>query len=167
MRIHKAALLAFVSIAMLSMTAYAEGDGRKGDRGPRGGPGFGMPGMPGPEMIVGRMAERLGLDDVQREFVRNIMDAARPELQALHEKARANRDALATLDAGSAEVQNIAISNGELATEATLLFARVRSEINAVLTEEQRAELAVLKESRQDRREDRRGDRQERREKQG
>ena len=163
MRIQKAALLAFVSIAMLSTTAYAEGDGRKGDRGPRGGPVFGMPGMLGPEMIVGRMADRLGLDDTQRETVRNIMDAAKPEFQALREKAQANRNTLTSLDAGSAEVQNIAISNGELATEATLLFARVRGEINAVLTEEQRAELAELKALRDERRADRRERREKRR----
>lgn len=163
MRIYKAALLALVSVAMLSMPAYAEGDGGPGDRGPRAGPGFGMPGMPGPEMILGRMADRLGLDDTQRETLRNIMDAARPEFDALHEKAKANRDALASLDAGSAEVQNIAISNGELATEATLLFARVRGEINAVLTEEQRAELAELRALRDERRGDRLQRRKERR----
>lgn len=162
MKTHKAALLALVSIAMLSMPAYAEGDGRKGDRGPRGGPGFGMPGMLGPEMIMGRMADRLGLDDTQRETVRNIMDAAKPEFQVLHDKAKANRDALANLDAGSAEVQNIAIANGELATEATLLFARVRGEINAVLTEEQRAELAELKALRDERRDERRERRENR-----
>ena len=160
MRTHKAALLAFVSVAMLATTAFADDGGRRGDRGPRGGAGFGMPGIPGPEMIAGRMAERLGLDDTQHETIRNIVDAARPEMQALRDKARANRDALAALDAGSPDVQSIAISNGELATEATLLFTRVRGEINAVLTEEQRAELAEIKALR----DERRGERQQRRE---
>lgn len=156
MRIHKTALLAVVSIAMLSAAVYAEDDGRKGERGPRGGgPGFGMPGMPGPEMMVGRMAEHLDLDDTQRENVRNIMEAAKPEFKALREKAKANREALEALDAGDAEVQNIAVANGELATEATLLFVRVRGEIDAVLTDEQRAKLAEFK--------DRKGDRKERR----
>lgn len=156
MKNHKAALLAVVSIAMLSVAAYADVDGRKGERGPRGGgPGFGMPGMPGPGMMGERMAERLDLDDTQRENVRNIMDAAKPELRALREKAKANREALEALDAGDAEVQNIAISNGELATEATLVLMRIRGEIDAVLTDEQRAKLAEFK--------DRKGDRRERR----
>lgn len=162
MRTYKAALLTCVSIAMLATTAFADDGDRRGDRGPRGGAGFGMPGIPGPEMIAGRMAERLGLDDTQRESIRNIADAATPEMQALRDKARANREALATLDADSPEVQSIAISNGELATEATLLFARVRGEINAVLTEEQRAELAEIRALR----DERRGDRQQRRDKQ-
>ena len=157
MRIHKTALLAVVSMAMLSVTAYADDDGRRGDRGPRGGgPGVGMPGMPGPEMMVGRMAERLDLDDTQRESVRSIMEAAKPELKALREKAMANRNALVALDAGDAEVQNIAIANGEIATEATLLFTRIRGEVHAVWTDEQRAKLVELK--------GRAGDRKERRE---
>jgi hypothetical protein len=57
----------------------------------------------------------------------------------------ANRDALESLDpsdpAYDTTMQNIAISNGELATAPTLLMARVRGEAHAVLTEEQIARL--------------------------
>jgi t-SNARE complex subunit (syntaxin) len=57
----------------------------------------------------------------------------------------ANRDALESLDpsdpAYDTTLQNIAISNGELATAGTLLKARVRGEAHAVLTEEQSAKL--------------------------
>ena len=108
---------------------------------------------------MGRIAERLDLDEAQRESVDNIMTAAKPEIKALRERAKANHEALRALGPADPEVQNIAISNGELATEATLLFARVRCEIDAVLTDEQRAELAELK----DRAGDRRGDRKRRR----
>mgnify|MGYP001821667869 FL=1 len=158
MRMNKTALLALVASSLLAESADADVDDTKGPRGERfDGPGFGMP---HPGMMMGRLAERLDLDEAQRESVDNIMSAAKPEIKALRERAKANHEALKALGPGDPEVQNIAISNGELATEATLLFARVRSEIDAVLTDEQRAELAEL----QDRAGDRRGDRKKRRE---
>ena len=159
MRMNKTALLALLMSGLLATSAYADFDGKKGPRDRHfNGPGFGMP---NPDMISERMAERLGLNEAQRESVDNIMSAAKPEIKALREKAKANRDALKALDPSDPEVQNIALSNGELATEATLLFARVRGEIDAVLTDEQRAELAELKEQRGERRAERRARRQQ------
>jgi Spy/CpxP family protein refolding chaperone len=102
-------------------------------------------------MMIRHMTERLDLDDAQRESVKNIMEAAKPELKALREKFRANQEALQALDAGDPEIQNIAISNGQLATEGTLLFSRIRGEVHAVLTEEQLAKAAELKEERMER----------------
>ena len=157
MRMNKTALLALLTSGLLAASAYADVDDNRGPRGERfDGPGFGMP---HPGMMMGRIAERLDLDEAQRESVDNIMNAAKPEIKALRERAKANHEALRALGPADPEVQNIAISNGELATEATLLFARVRGEIDAVLTDEQRAELAELK----DRAGDRRGDRKKRR----
>jgi len=160
MKRKKLVLLALVSTAVLATGAYADFDGKKG-RSDRqfGGMGFGMP---NPGMISERMADRLELDETQHESVKNIMSAAKPEIKALREQLRANRDALKTLGANDAEVQNIALSNGELATEGTLLFVRIRSEIDAVLTDEQRAELAELKDRRRENRRDRKSDREER-----
>ncbi|MDH3621178.1 MAG: Spy/CpxP family protein refolding chaperone [Gammaproteobacteria bacterium] len=157
----KAAFLALVSTAMLSASAFAcDGEGRRGPDRQFGGPGFGIP---APGMIMGRMADRLDLDDTQRESVKNIMESAKPELQALREKLRANHDALKALEANDPEAQNIAISNGELATEGTLLASRIRGEIDAVLTVEQRAQLAEMKEARQENRQERGERRKERR----
>ena len=161
MNTRKAGLLAFVTIAMLSTIAYAGGkDGRPGPDRHFGGPGFGMP---DPGMMIGRMADRLDLDDTQRESVKNIMEAAKPEMKALREQFRANHEALQALDAGDAEVQNIATSNGQLATEGTLLFTRIRGEIHAVLTEEQLAKAAEMKEERKEQRAERGERRKERR----
>lgn len=149
MNTRKAGLLAFVTVAMLATIAYAGGnDGRPGPGRHGGGPGFGIP---DPGMMIGRMAEHLDLDDVQRESVKNIMEAAKPELKALREQFSSNREALQALDAGDPEVQNIAISNGQLATEGTLLFSRIRGEIHAVLTDEQLAKAAEFKEQRKER----------------
>ena len=149
MNTRKAGLLAFVTVAMLATIAYAGGsEGRHGHDRHFGGPSFGIP---NPGMIIGRMAEHLDLDDVQRESVKNIIEAAKPELTALREQFHANHEALQSLDAGDPEVQNIAISNGQLATEGTLLFSRIRGEIHAVLTDEQLAKAAELKEERKER----------------
>ena len=137
------ALLAAVPLAMFSAAAFAERGGPLGMLG--GGPGF-----PGPGLKLEHMADHLDLDDAQRDAVNNILEAARPEIEALREKARANREALQALDANDAaystELNNIAISNGELATEGTLLFTRIRTEVHAVLTDEQIAKLERGKE---------------------
>lgn len=145
MKSYTIALLALVSMATFSTVALAE---RGGPPVPFGaGPGFGFG---GPGLMLEHMADHLDLDDAQRESVQNIVEAARPELEALREQVRANRDALRTLDATdpaySTELNNIALSNGQLATEGTLLFTRLRVEIDAVLTEAQREKLARGKE---------------------
>ncbi|MDJ0748479.1 MAG: Spy/CpxP family protein refolding chaperone [Woeseiaceae bacterium] len=137
------AFLATVSLAAFSTAALAERGGPPGAFG--GGPGF-----MGPGLMLEHMADHLDLDDAQRDAVNNIIEASKPEIQALREKVRANREALEALDANdaaySAELNNIAISNGELATEGTLLFTRIRTELHAVLTDEQIAKLERGKE---------------------
>ncbi len=139
MKIYTIALLALLSMAAFSSPVNAEfGGHHRGMFGP--GTGFGGPGL-----MLEHMADHLDLDDAQRETVQNILEAARPEIEALREQFRANREALQSLDATdpaySTELNNIALSNGQLATDGTLLFTRVRSEINAVLTDEQREKL--------------------------
>ncbi len=137
------ALLAIVPLAVFSTAALAERGGPAGLFG--GGHGF-----PGPGLMLEHMADHLDLDDAQRDAVSNILEAAKPEIQALREKARANREALEALDVNDAgystELNNIAISNGELATEGTLLFTRIRTEVHAVLSDEQIAKLERSKE---------------------
>ena len=132
MKTLSAVLLAGALTLALSTSALADFGG-----GPRGGFGPGGPGFGGPELMLEHMADHLDLDDTQRSTVQNIFEAARPEFQALREQARANRQALQALDAGDPAVNDIAASNGELATQGTLLAHRVRNEIRAVLTDEQ------------------------------
>ena len=137
-----AALVLLSSLAIVS-SAHAH----PGPKGAIGGAGFGMPGM---ALMRERVADRLGLDDTQRQSVENIIEAAKPEFKALRESARANREVLSSLDPADAGYSNAlntaAAENGRLATEATLLAARVRNEIRAVLTEEQLAEFERAKE---------------------
>ena len=103
--------------------------------------GFGGPGMGSRPLMSERMADRLGLDDTQRQTIANIVEAARPEIEALREQMSANRNALEALDSAapgySTDLQDLAAEKGRLVTEQTLLKYRVRGEIHAVLTEEQ------------------------------
>ena len=142
MRIFTVALLATVALAAFSSSVHADF---------RGGPGMGFG---GPRLMLEHMADHLDLDDAQRETVKNILEAAKPEMEALREQFKANREALEALDtsdpAYSTELNNIALSNGQLATDGTLLFTRVRAEVNAVLTDEQREKAARAKERRRE-----------------
>lgn len=137
----------FLMLVLLAFTSASFADGGRGNVR---GNGFGGPWGPmitGP-MITDRIAARLDLDDTQRQEVSNIIDAAKPEVNTVREQFRSNRAALVALDSSAAsysvDLERIAGENGRLATEATLLFSRVRSEVNAVLTDEQRTQLESL-----------------------
>ena len=132
------------TILLVSLLATAvPTTGAIADGGFGGGPMSGVPGKL--EFMIERMAHHLDLTDDQRVSIENILQAAKPEFETLRDQAMANRDAIESLDptdpAYDTTLQNIAISKGQLATEATLLMARVRGEAHAVLTAEQIAKL--------------------------
>jgi Spy/CpxP family protein refolding chaperone len=122
-------------------------------------PGFGPGPMGGfgrdPELMLEHMSDHLDLTDAQRQDIENIVEASKPEMQAIREQARANRQAIRTLDTSDPSYEtalnNIAVSNGELATAGTLLAVRVRNEVHAVLTDEQREKLERSKQRMQKR----------------
>ena len=145
MRVHTVILLAALSLAVFATTAQAH----------RGGPpGFLGGGFGGSGLMIEHMADHLDLDDTQRAQVQNIVEAAKPEFEALREQLRANREALQSLatddPAYATQLNDIAVSNGQLATEGTLLFTRVRNEVHSVLTAEQIEKLARGKERMRD-----------------
>ena len=96
------------------------------------------------------MSAHQDLAATQHDTVQIILEAAKPEIEALREQVRANREALQALDpddpAYATQLNNLALSNGQLATDGTLLATRIRTEIDAVLTDEQRQKLARGKE---------------------
>ena len=100
----------------------------------------------GPGFISKRATEMLGLDEDQSQQVKNILEAAKPEFDALRDRGRETRTALMALDPADADygaaLQNLSVESGQVATDLTLLHGRVRSEVNAVLTPEQRELLA-------------------------
>ena len=140
-----AAIILVLVTASVGSTVLAQSDERsRDDRGGRhgmSGGGFGAAGH-----FSEKMADRLELDEAQRQAVQNIQLASEPEVTALRERVQSNREQMKALNSNdpndpnrSALLNDIAIEKGQLATEATLLFDRVRNEISAVLTDEQRA----------------------------
>jgi Spy/CpxP family protein refolding chaperone len=61
------------------------------ERGPEHRPHFGMPGF-----VIERMAERLDLDETQRQEIENILLAAKPEFEALRDRVQAEVEAVLT-----------------------------------------------------------------------
>ena len=142
MKAYKFAPVALLSLLALSLVADAHPAG--GLKRGFGGPGAGFPGA-----MLEHMTEHLDLDETQRQSVQNILEASKPEFEALRERFKANREVLRALDPADAayavDLEAAAAENGRLATEATLMHSRVRAEIDAVLTEEQREKLARSK----------------------
>jgi len=139
--------------------ALAAPHGHRGDR--HGSPGMGGFG-PDPVFIVERLARHLDLDETQENRVSNILDAARPEFDALRDRGRSARENMKNLDPSdpdySAALDNLAQESGDIMTEAALLFGRVRAEVHAVLTPEQVEELKAMTERWAERRRSRHGE---------
>ena len=138
MKYRIAAIMVVLIASSVGSTVFAQSDERpQGERHGMPGGGFGAPGQ-----LSERMADRLGLDETQRQTVQNIQLAAQPEITALRERMQTNREAMKALDPNdpnrSALLSEIADEKGQLAAEATLLFDRVRNDVIAVLTDEQR-----------------------------
>lgn len=104
------------------------------------------------EQRINRMADRLELSTEQRDKVRAIADKSRPALRTVHDKMRDNRQAMRVLmqqeKPTEAEVRKLADVRGKLVAEMTVLRARMKSDIHAVLTPEQRDKLKQHSEQR-------------------
>jgi Spy/CpxP family protein refolding chaperone len=146
----KECLMKFVSIGFMIMligAAWAgpEHDGRRHHEMHGAHAGM-MPGGHDFDRIVEHMSRRLDLNETQTQAIRNIVEAAKPEADTLRERARANREAMHALNVSDADydvkLQNLAVENGELVTQMTLLHGRVMGQVNGELTVEQRDELS-------------------------
>lgn len=146
--------------------------GRPGGRA-HGGAGMGMgagpmtmPGMMHPGMFE-RMADELDLTTEQREKIRGYFEAARPGMQELAAKQRANAEQL--MDAKPDDpkyasiVQKASQEAGALTTQMVQQGAQVRAQVYGVLTPEQRTKLAAKQAEMRQRMAERREDRRARR----
>jgi Spy/CpxP family protein refolding chaperone len=111
-----------------------------------GGPGMGYgPHRMDPEARIERMADMLDLTKEQRDKVRAIVDKSRPQTRELRDKMADNRNQLRTLaQQGSpkeADVRKLADTQGKLMADMIVQRTKVRTEIHAVLTPEQREKL--------------------------
>ncbi len=144
----KERLLQVVSIGfmVLFMGAVSAEPEDGGHRGRHHGHAGMMHGGPDFSRIVEHMSRRLELDDTQKQVIGNIVDAAKPEAEGLREQAQSIRVAMHALDIADEDYdvqrQKLAGRKGELVTQVTLLHGRVMAEINAELTDEQRAKFS-------------------------
>jgi periplasmic protein CpxP/Spy len=126
--------------------------GRKGGHGGRGHGLFG-----------GRLAERLNLTDAQKQQMRQIAERHRESTKALREQAHAARGQRGAAFDGTfneAEVRAAAQARANARVELEVAHARMMSEMFAVLTPEQKVQLAALRQEREQRRQERRQRRQ-------
>ena len=108
-----------------------------------------MHGGPDIDRIVEHMSRRLELDERQELAIRKIVDAAKPEAEALRQQVQSDRRAMHDLNVADAEydakLQDYASRNGELATQMTLLHGRTMAKVKAELTDEQRAKFSEVR----------------------
>ena len=98
---------------------------------------------------VDRMAKQFNLTDDQRTQIEAIVEASKPQMIELGDKMKANGEQLRELTQQSplneAEVRRVADAQGDLKTEMIVLRAQQRAKIDAVLTDEQRAQLKEMR----------------------
>lgn len=97
-----------------------------------------------------RLADHLDVTDEQRAAIRAIADDSRQQMAELRDEMRANWGQLKELTRQTpldeAAVRSVADNQGDLKAEMIVMRARQRSEMKAVLTDEQRAQLDELRE---------------------
>ncbi len=117
----------------------------------RGGP----PEPPDPERTLDRMAERLDLDDQQREDLSAIFTAHRREMRSTHEAIRAAREALNTQieaeDFDERAIRKAASVLTALDADRAVGRAKLFQEIRGILTPEQYQEFQQMREDRRGR----------------
>lgn len=130
-----------------------DGDGHRGHASRQG---FDSARVPDPAKMLKRLERMLDLDEPQRQNLENVVTSAAPAIESLSARAREHGARIKALDPADSnytmELQSLATTAGELATEAVLLRGTVLADIHAQLTPEQRAMLAEKLESRRDRR---------------
>jgi periplasmic protein CpxP/Spy len=96
----------------------------------------------------GRLFSKLGLNAAQKQQIKEIMTAARPQRQSLHEQMRANfaklRQTAPTDPNYASIVSQVSQTQGSLAGQMVTQRADVRAQVFKVLTPAQQAQLATL-----------------------
>jgi len=135
------------ALSSVAATAVHAGEGDSHERKHRSHSGGGMHEHGDPARMAKHLGRKLDLEQAEQQKIENIVSAAKPEIDALRERAETNRKAMRELDVNDsnhdARLRELASEKGAIATEQALMHGRLKSEINAVLTPEQRQELAT------------------------
>ncbi len=135
-----AALLA----AAASFTiASAADDAATTTTAPAATPGMGHRGW-GP----GRLYSKLNLSAEQKESIKAIMTAAKPQMQSLHSQMKANHLKMMQTTPDDPNyatvVAEVAQTNATLASQRTTQMSEIKAKIYALLTQPQKTQLAAL-----------------------
>ena len=91
---------------------------------------------------------RLNLSDAQKQQVKDILTAARPQLQSLHDQLRSNqlhlKQALPSDPNYASITSQASQTQGSLSAQLTTQQAEVRAQVYKVLTPEQQTQLAAM-----------------------
>lgn len=159
------AILSIILVAMGAMFIFAQ-DGTSNKDGKRG---FGKRSghHRGGGMRGGMMLRGLDLTDEQKAQVKTIMQSSKETSKPIRQQMKANREKLQTLsDSGNfdqSQVQAIANQQGALSAQMIVEKEKVKSQINAILTPEQKAKAAEMKAQFKQKREERKQKRADRR----
>jgi protein CpxP len=147
-----AALAGGAAVAIAQPPQEGPGAGRAG-HGPRGGRGFGGP-------MAGLELRGVDLTDAQRQQLRTIMESHKQEFEQVGARLREAHQGLAqavdgqTVDEATIRARSTTLA-AALADEA-ILRAKVRAEVNGILTAEQLQKIQERKAEMQKRRQGRR-----------
>jgi Spy/CpxP family protein refolding chaperone len=137
---HTSKLLAGLATAAL-LLGGAQAIAR--DHGP-GGHG-GDPGM----RYMQHVLDELDLTPEQQATVKDIFESARPRLRALHQQMRDVRESLIDTNPDDPDYSTIvnqaSQKSGELASDLVREMSQVRTQVHAVLTDEQKARLPEIR----------------------
>jgi Spy/CpxP family protein refolding chaperone len=153
-----------LSLIAFPIAVAAGGHFHKGGPGGPDGPGGGFFGGHGPglERFLDHAACMLDLSDEQEAQIDAIIEASRPQMDALREQAAEARDAFhEAFDPGAfdeAAVTAFAQGQSELHTQMMVLGLQTFSQVWTVLTPEQRQQLEEMHGTMQERRQSHRGD---------
>jgi periplasmic protein CpxP/Spy len=103
------------------------------------------PGAPGDE--IAQLGELIGLTEEQQTEIRGLMEEVRPEIEQLQMQAQLQQQELQRQvgpEYDESEIREAAERLGTLTGEMTALSVLLQSKIQAVFTDEQRAQLEQL-----------------------
>ncbi|MCC6608508.1 MAG: Spy/CpxP family protein refolding chaperone [Burkholderiales bacterium] len=149
----KSALAAALAAALVGLTAAAPAGARPYEGYGYGAQGPGFEGRGGHRgEFGGGMMRELDLSDAQRNQMFEIRHAAQPAMHAKMSEFRKNRIALreaaTAKDYDAGRVRQLADEGAKLQADLTVMRIETQQKTLAVLTPEQRAKLAQLREQR-------------------
>ncbi len=139
-------VVAVVGALLMTLAIAVSGQGPQGRGGPPpGGPGGGFPGGPGRDGL-GPLLRDLNLSEEQKTQIQKITESFQESTRDLHDQLRtlheSEPDPL-TSGFDEAAVRAAAAARAKVDAELAVAHAKMLSQIGAVLTSEQKAQIAA------------------------